>query len=230
MTAEPTYGRTVWRAADYDAPRRRLVPSFDLLYGAAGDQVAAAVAADRPVDVLDLGAGTGLLSAAVLARLPDARLHLLDGSPEMLGHARQRLADRPDARFTEADLNGPLPPEPFDAVVSALAIHHLDAAGKRGLFRRVFAVLRPGGLFVNLDQVLGPTPAVERQYAEAHAEHARRSGASAAEWASAEARMVVDRPSTLSDQLAWLTAAGFTDVDCASKVGRFALMVGRRPA
>ena len=223
-----TYGETVWTAAEYDAPRRRLVPSFDLLYGTAADQVAGA--AIRVGEVLDLGAGTGLLSAAVAARLPAVRLHLFDGSVEMLGHARQRLADRPDTTFTEGDLNDPLPPGPFAAIVSALAIHHLTDAAKRKLYARAFVALRPGGVLVNLDQVLGPTPAMERQYAAAHKGYARRHGSDDAEWAGAEERMRVDRPATLDDQLGWLRSAGFIDVDCVAKDHRFAVMVGSRSA
>ena len=63
MPSTPTtYGQTVWTGAEYDAPRRRLVPSLDLLYGPAADRVAAAMPAGVAVDMLDLGAGTGLLS------------------------------------------------------------------------------------------------------------------------------------------------------------------------
>jgi len=229
MSLKPTtYGQTVWHPAEYDGPRRRLVPSFDLLYASAAEQVAIAIG-DRPAgDVLDLGAGTGLLSAAVVARVPAVRLHLLDGSPAMLGHARQRLADRPGTRFTEGDLTGPLPAGPFAAVVSALAIHHLSGEQKRDLYGRVFAALRPGGVFVNLDQVLGPTPAVEQQYAAGHEAYARRHGSDDAEWAGAEERMRADRPDTMDDQLGWLRSIGFGDVDCAAKDGRFAVLVGRR--
>jgi tRNA (cmo5U34)-methyltransferase len=223
-----TYGRTVWNPAEYDAPRHRLVPSFDLLYGSTAEQVAIAVGDGPAGDVLDLGAGTGLLSAAVVARVPAVRLHLLDGSADMLGAARQRLANRTDTRFTEADLTGPLPAGPFAAVVSALAIHHLSGERKRDLYGRAFAALQPGGVFVNLDQVLGPTPAVERQYAAAHEAYARRHGSDDAEWAGAQERMRADRPDTLDDQLRWLRTIGFGDVDCAAKDGRFAVLVAWR--
>jgi tRNA (cmo5U34)-methyltransferase len=51
-------------------------------------------------------------------------------------------------------LEDPLPEGPFDLVVSCLAIHHLDAKGKRDLFRRIAAVLKPGGRFVLADVVV----------------------------------------------------------------------------
>jgi cyclopropane fatty-acyl-phospholipid synthase-like methyltransferase len=43
----------------------------------------------------------------------------------------------------------------FDAIVSALAIHHLEDAEKRSLFARIHERLRPGGVFVNAEQVVG---------------------------------------------------------------------------
>jgi tRNA (cmo5U34)-methyltransferase len=94
--------------------------------------------------ILDLGAGTGLLAGRLLARWPRARLVLLDLSADMLDQARQRFAGREDqvdirpADYLADPLGGP-----YDAVASALSIHHLPDADKRALFRRAFAALRP---------------------------------------------------------------------------------------
>ena len=120
-------------AQDYDAERRRLLPCFDAFYAAAIDAVGLC---ERPLHrVLDLGAGTGLLAGAVARAHPAAQLTLLDGAAAMLAQARTRLGDSP--RYVVADLADPLPEGPWDAVVSALAIHHLDDPGKRALFARV---------------------------------------------------------------------------------------------
>ena len=117
------------QAADYEALRRRLVPSFDAFYGAA---VAALELAGRPLRrVLDLGAGTGLLARAIAREHPDCELVLLDGSPAMLEQARRSLGEH--ACYVDADLTATLPPGPWDAVVSALAIHHLEDPAKRDL-------------------------------------------------------------------------------------------------
>ncbi|MEX5712639.1 class I SAM-dependent methyltransferase [Parafrankia sp. FMc6] len=95
--------------------------------------------------LLDLGAGTGETSLRVLARHPHADLVVLDESAAMLDRARARL---PTAHLHVSRLQDPLPAGPFDLVVSALAVHHLDGPAKADLFTRVAAVLRPGGRFV----------------------------------------------------------------------------------
>jgi tRNA (cmo5U34)-methyltransferase len=177
--------------------------------------------------VLDLGAGTGLLSAAVLDRHPDAELVLLDGAPEMLAQARDRL---PAASSTTVvgDLRAALPAGPFDAVVSALAIHHLEDPQKRELFARIHAVLRPGGVFVNAEQVLADTPWLREREREMWRESCRVAGASEAEIADAETRMEFDHCSGVPSQLDWMGAAGFQDRECFFKRLQFAVLAGWR--
>ncbi len=147
-------------AAGYDALRRRLVPDFDGFYGAVIEVLERGVVGEVR-RVLDLGAGTGLLSAMIAGAFPEAEIELLDASEPMLAQARQRLGDAVSAVHV-ARHGGELPPGPFDAVVSALAIHHLEHADKRALLRRVHDVLRRGGVFVNAEQVDGPTPSSPR--------------------------------------------------------------------
>jgi len=62
-----------------------------------------------------------------------------------------------DATYVTGDLASPLPAGPWDAIVSALAIHHLEDDGKRDLFARAHDALGDGGVFVNAEQVSGPT-------------------------------------------------------------------------
>jgi tRNA (cmo5U34)-methyltransferase len=212
------------QAAGYDAQRRRLIPPFDAFYGIAVDALALGAAAPRRI--LDLGAGTGLLSDAVAAAYPEAELTLVDGAPAMLERARELLGDR--AAYVTADLGDPLPPGPWSAVVSALAVHHLDDAGKQALFARVHDALVPGGVFVDAEQVAGPSPRFDAVYRAWHEASARAAGSDDAEWAGAEERMAFDRCSDVESQLGWLRAAGF-DADCLFKDHRFAVLAGVRP-
>ncbi|MEA2179531.1 MAG: tRNA (cmo5U34)-methyltransferase, partial [Solirubrobacteraceae bacterium] len=101
---------------------------------------------------------------------------------------------------------------------------------KRALFARVRGALAPGGMFVNAEQVLGPTPVLDAVYFARHRAAALALGATEDEWEAAAQRMRHDRCSTVADQLDWLTAAGFTDVDAPWREGRFAVLAGRRPS
>jgi tRNA (cmo5U34)-methyltransferase len=214
-------------ATEYHDLRRRLVPGLDTFYGTAADlldQRGGPVAR-----VLDLGAGTGLLSAAVLTRHPDAELVLLDGAPQMLAEAGKHL---PTASITTqvGDLREPLPQGPFDAVVSALAIHHLEHDEKRDLFERIVAVLRPGGVFVNAEQVCGAAPWQDALLAQWWRRDCRAAEATEAEIAAAEVRMLVDRCADVAGQLRWMREAGLQDADCFYRQSRFAVLAGWRAA
>lgn len=219
-------------AGTYDEARRRLVPCFDSFYGTAV-QVAtpplrAALAAGRTPEVLDLGAGTGLLSLLLAAAVPGVRLTLVDAAPAMLARAADELSARSvPHRTVRADLSDELPAGRYDAVVSALAIHHLDDDGKRALYRRAAAALTPGGVFVNAEQVAGPTPALDRRYDEVWTARITELGSSPQEIAASRERMRYDRPATVADQCRWLDEAGLVDVDCYFKEWRFAVFGGR---
>jgi SAM-dependent methyltransferase len=214
-------------ARDYDALRRRLVPCFDAFYGAALDRVADWGVPPR-ARVLDLGAGTGLLAAMVKERWPAASVHLVDVSEGMLAEARARLGNAPGTSFEVADYATAPLGDGWDLVVSALSIHHLEDEAKRALLARVRDALQPGGLFVNAEQVLGPTPAAEVAYRTRWRAQAQALGATPDELAAAEARMRFDRCAPLDVQLGWLREAGFAEVDCVFKAWRFAVYAGER--
>lgn len=211
-------------AATYDPARRKLIPCFDRFYAAAVELL--------PPDaerVLELGAGTGLFSAFLRERMPVAQMHLLDVSEAMLERARMRLAE--DARVTiEAgdysvvDLGAA-----WDVVASALSIHHLEHDAKRVLFARIFAALRPGGVFVNADQVAGADEQLERQYVERWLGAVRACGATETQVHESLYRQREDRRASVEAQLGWLREAGFAEVDCWFKDGSFAVFVARRP-
>jgi tRNA (cmo5U34)-methyltransferase len=216
-------------AADYDAPRRRLIPPFDAFYGTAIE--ALDLLGGPPKRILDLGAGTGLLSRKVAEAQPQAQLTLLDGSPNMLEQARATLGDR--AQYVVADLADPLP-QPSEgrwcAIVSALAIHHLEHPEQAALYARIHDALAPGGIFVNAEQVEGASAQLAAQHVDWHHRRVLGAGATEEEWQAAVERMEADRRAPLATHLRWLDAAGFETVDCLFKDHRFAVLIGKRAA
>jgi tRNA (cmo5U34)-methyltransferase len=164
----------------YEALMAQEVPS----YGRLQDEVAVAAKRRGVSRILDLGTGTGVTARRVLAIHPRAQLVGVDENAEMLAAARRVLPA--EAVLRVARLEDPLPPGPFELVVSALAVHHLDAAGKADLFRRVAKILAPGGRFVLGDLVVPDDPGD----------------------AVTPIDGVYDQPSTVAEQLAWLRDAG----------------------
>jgi tRNA (cmo5U34)-methyltransferase len=216
-------------AADYDAPRRRLIPPFDAFYGTAVD--ALGLLGGPPKRILDLGAGTGLLARKVAEAQPQAQLTLLDGSPKMLEQAQATLGDR--ASYVVADLADELP-KPNEgrwcAIVSALAIHHLEHPQQQDLYKRIHDALAPGGIFVNAEQVEGASDHLAAHHVEWHHRGVLANGGSEEEWLAAVERMQADRRAPIFDQLRWLDAAGFATVDCLFKDHRFAVLIGMKQA
>lgn len=94
------------------------------------------------LDVLDLGCGPGVTTAALVTR--GARVTGVDRSAALLEHARGLS----DAAFLVQDLADPLPfPDgSFDLVVSGLVLHYL--ADWTAVLAEVHRVLRPGGRVV----------------------------------------------------------------------------------
>jgi tRNA (cmo5U34)-methyltransferase len=161
---------------------------------------------------LDLGTGDGRLLALVRSAHPAAECVGLDASPEMLRRARQRFSGDPLVQLHAHDLDGPLPlAGPFDAVVSGLAIHHLEDSRKRELLGEIHTLLTPGGVFANLDLV---TSASATQHDRFRREIGRVEDDPS------------DRLASLCEQLAWLAEAGFREADCHFKWLELALIVG----
>jgi tRNA (cmo5U34)-methyltransferase len=215
-------------AEDYDRTRRKLVPGFDDFYRAAIDLIP--FPHEQEIEVLDLGAGTGLLAAFIAYSFPNARITMVDISNEMLERARERFELGGDERFHfEVSDYGTAPiNEKYHAVVSALSIHHLPDEQKRQLFKRIHGALNENGVFVNAEQFRGSTPEAERQNHQRWLARSRDLGVDNRDLAAAVERMKFDRSATLEDQLEWMREAGFRAIDCAYKNLIFAVYSGRK--
>ena len=216
-------------ASGYDASRRQLIPCFEQFYTTVLDLLAEVVRKDAPSRIIDLGAGTGLMSAMILEHFPDTHLTLVDAAENMLDIASQRLrGDSHRIDLVHADFLGYSLQGPYDAVVSALAIHHLSHAHKQILFAAIYTALKPGGRFINADQVCGPSAEIDQTYRQNWLRQVRENQVSEEALNAALGRMRHDIPAPLEDQLGWMTAAGFSHVACAFDGAMFAVYSGHR--
>lgn len=188
---------------------------------------------DGATQILELCCGAGLLAGALLERFPQATVYAYDGSVEMLNHTRQQLtaySERLQTRqFDLADASWRSFDQPLDAVVSSLAIHHLDGGQKQQLFADVYHMLAPGGVFLVADVMLPTSEAAAAVAAsmwdEATREQAMKHDGNLDGFAYFEREKwnmyrhpeppeeSIDKPSTLLEQLTWLVEAGFSAVD-----------------
>lgn len=212
-------------ARQYDAQRKKFIPCFDDFYAIAASL---AESGKNSPEILDLGAGTGLLSAYMLDKYPRARLTLTDLSEKMLDVARERFRGKQDISYVVADHSKLAFAQKFDLIVSSLSIHHLNDEEKEQLYRNMFLCLKEPGVFINADQVLGPTPFLESLYKNDWAAKIERSGLTEEEVSAGYERAKLDKMSTLADQLKWLREAGFKDVDCVYKYYNFVVLYGRK--
>jgi tRNA (cmo5U34)-methyltransferase len=172
---------------------------------------------DRMDRFLDIGSGAGRLLSLVKSNRPTASSVALDFSPAMLEQLRTHFATDNNVEIVAHDLSDPLPNlGRFDAALSSFAIHHLTHERKRILYSEIFALLNPGGVFLNLEHVASAGPELHRQFL-----------------ATMDLTPETEDPSNklldLEVQLAWLRQIGFTDVDCHWKWRELALLAGAKP-
>jgi tRNA (cmo5U34)-methyltransferase len=233
-------------SASFIAYGRFFNPERERQFDVIGDLVGAAVDGKGAALILELCCGAGDLAAFLLGRFPNARYLALDGSPAMLvettrqcGPFSERLATRQFDLGSDDWRQMQMRPH---AVVSSLAVHHLDGEGKRKLFRYLCDLLAPGGAFVLADIM---RPASQAGFAIA-AEAYERAVAERSLKERGDLSMLdklrelrwnyfrypeddaIDQPSTIREHLEWLEEAGFRGVDLHWAMAGHAIVSGTK--
>jgi tRNA (cmo5U34)-methyltransferase len=209
-------------ASDYDHTIRTFIPNYERMITTVVNWLAGHVPPQGLV--VDLGAGTGGLSFAILEALPDVRLELVDIDPDMLEIAAERCS-RYNGRYElrHARFQDQLPR--CHAVVASLALHHVAThSEKRELYSGILAALEPGGLVVVADALVHPDGPERQRMLEGLYAHMERSGitpgearAHFAEWQEEDYYV------SLPDELGLIAAAGFRRPDCFWRDGVIAV-------
>ena len=213
-------------AREFDQVIQTLIPYYDQMLDALIS--ALPFVSTEPIAVLDLGCGTGTVAACVLKAFPRATVTCLDFSARMIELAQAKLSGYANVQYVVQDFQDFAFEQGVDVVLSSLALHHLETDDeKRAFYEKVYRALKPGGCFYNADAVLGSGEALQAAYlAKWKAFMQKRISAEEIERKWMPKYQVEDHPARLLEQLAWLTAIGFSDVDVLWKYYNFAVYGG----
>jgi SAM-dependent methyltransferase len=204
------------KLTEYDSRIRTFIPHYEEML-----DVAAAAISPRARTIVDLGIGTGALSARCLQTAPRARTVGIDMDPEILTLARRRLGDRATL-VSSSFLRAPLPK--CDALVASFALHHVRTRpAKTALYRRIRAACQPGGLFISVDCQPAIDPAVRGAQFDDWLVHLRRTYSPAHAKALLRAWSHEDVYVPLEAEIALMRACGFL-VELLWRRGAFAVI------
>lgn len=191
---------------EYDERIRAFVPHYERLVSGVA-RALGVVAGDSPT-IVDLGIGTGALSAACLAVRPGARIIGIDSDPAMLEATRTRLQGTARLDLIAADFTSfSLPAS--DAIIACIALHHVATPdAKRDLYARCARALRPGGCLLTADCFPAKHPGLAAQHREAWLEHLEQSCSRAEAEGHLAAWAGEDVYFPLADEIDWLRDAG----------------------
>ncbi len=106
-----------------------------------GIELVARIPEVHPGNIVDLGSGTGNLTARLSERWPSASVLGIDNSEAMVARARR---DHHGVEFVVGDIAGWETESPVDLIFSNATLHWLDDHG--ALFARLRSYLAPGGV------------------------------------------------------------------------------------
>ncbi len=210
-------------AEEYDINRRKFIPCFDDYYINSTAFIATNMKA--PKNIVDLGAGTGLLSYYWYKHFPDSNYLLVDIADDMLSVAKRRFQGINNISYEVSDYRIKLPEISFDTVISALSIHHLEHTEKKTLFHKIYQALPNSGIFVNYDQFCAGDYELNAWYDKYWENQLFNSGLSKRDIELWQERRKLDRECSVKEEADMLTRSGFRKVKCIYVYQKFAVIL-----
>ncbi|MDE6276471.1 MAG: class I SAM-dependent methyltransferase [Clostridia bacterium] len=209
-------------AKEYDVNRKKFIPCFEVFYDGTTKFIASNIV--DPKTIVDLGAGTGLLSSYWYRYFPKSNYILVDVAEDMLRVAKERFAQLPNVSYQVEDYSQSLPKEDCDVIVSALSIHHLPDMDKSKLFKRIYEKLPDKGIFVNYDQFCADSEMLNNWHDTYWENGLQNSGLTSKDIELWRERRKLDIECSVEQEVAMLRYCGFKDVKCLYSCGKFSVI------
>jgi len=194
---------------------------------------------------IDLGCGDGILGRQLFQYWPESRGIFIDYSEPMLEAARKtgkQIKSRAEyylLDFGEKGWKNQIKHvQPVDAVISGFSIHHLEDDQKKQVFKDIYEILKPGGIFLNLEHVASPDSHLEKMFDEIfvdglYAYHQKINSSITRQeiidtYYNREDK-VLNKLTLVEEQCEWLRGIGYNHVDCYFKLFEIALFGGSKP-
>lgn len=210
-------------AEEYDANRKKFIPCFDDYYNDTTKFIASGIG--EPKRILDLGAGTGLLTYYWYKQFPNSEYVLVDVAKEMLKVAKKRFDGISNVTYKIADYTKALPNEKFDIVISALSIHHLENHDKIKLFEEIYNKLPSGGIFVNYDQFCADQFELNNWFDSYWENNLMNSGLTPHDIELWRERRKLDRECSVEQEIEMLYKSKFNLVKCVYSCQKFSVIL-----
>lgn len=209
-------------AKEYDSKRQIFIPCFEDFYVNTTDFLAGFY--NNPNRILDLGAGTGLLSMYWYKNFPDAEFVLDDIAAEMLEVAKHRFDSLSNIKYITDDYYKTFPDGEFDLIISALSIHHLNDEDKEQLFKQIYKKLPQGGMFVNYDQFCFDNKNFS-EYADSRwIDTLGKSSLSKHDIELWKERRKLDKECSVKQEINMLKESGFDNPECVYSFQKFSII------
>lgn len=215
---------------EYDENRRKFIPCFDDYYDLTTDFIAKSLE-KTPSKIIDLGAGTGLLTSFYFKHFSESEYLLTDIAVEMLKVSQKRFANLHNVKYKVCDYSKDFPlkdGEGADLIISALSIHHLENEEKKSLFKKVFQNVEEGGVFVNYDQFCAEDKNINEKIEKYWIDQIKASGISDTEYQRWLERKKLDRECTVEEEIKWLKEASFSAVENIYLSGKFGVILAKK--
>ena len=210
-------------AEEYDSGRKQFIPCFDDFYQTTTKFITSNI--KEPQRIVDLGAGTGLLTYYWYQQYPTAEYVLVDIADEMLNVARKRFHQLGNITYCVENYINKFPDNFFDTVISALSIHHLEDEEKMTLFERIYDRLPSGGLFVNYDQFCAGQSELDHWYNTYWESQLSNSELTEKDIALWRERRKLDRECSVEKEVEMLRQCNFSIVKCIYSYHKFSVIV-----
>ncbi len=175
--------------------------------------------------VLDLGAGTGLLTKYLYQKFPSAFFTLVDVSEQMLEIAKIRFKNQMNIEYIISDYSKTFPKQKFDLIASALSIHHLDNDSKMNLYSLIYENLEKDGFLINLDQFNSNSNLINEQYNKWWYQYIKNSSISEKDRESWLGRRELDQENTIDETILMLKKIGFKHCECIYSFMKFGVIL-----